>query len=68
LYVGAGLAEQCDLVRGAAEDCFVMAVAVDEDSLALEAMRDGVGGLCGEEVGEEPDVLAKKLCAGIVGE
>ena len=67
----AGLAEERDFAGRAAEDGFVMAVAVQQNVRALEAPRDEIGReirrLGGEEIGEKPDLPAQALRAGVVG-
>ncbi len=80
LDIGSGLAKQRDFAGRAAEDGFVMAVAVNENLSVRERaggkFRHAIGELAGigepvgigKPVGEEKDLLAETLGAGIVGE
>ncbi len=66
--IGSGLTKQRDFAGRAAEDGFVMAVAVNENLSARETAGGKFGRMIGEPVGEEKDLLAKTLGTRIVGE
>ena len=65
---GPGSAEERDLTGWAAEDSLVVAVAVDQNVRALQAANRKIRRLGCKPIGEEPDLTAELLGAGIVGE
>ena len=68
LDCGAGFAEQRDFAGRAAEDGFVMAVAVDKDVRALEAAGGKFRRAIGKPVSEQPDLAAQEFRARVIGE
>jgi len=68
LDCGAGFAEHGDLAGRAAEDSFVVAVAVNQDVCALKAAGGKFRRAIGEPVSEQPDLPAQEPGARVVGE
>lgn len=63
--MSAGFAKEGEFRGRAAKDGLVVAVAVEEKLRAVEAAGYPFGAVCGEPVGEEPNLRAELLSAGI---
>src|SRR5579863_9701975 len=68
LDIGASFSQKGDFARGSAEDRLVMTMAVNQNALACEGVRNGVRSVLHEEVREQPCLVAKPLRDRVVRE